>query len=118
MATIARLKPGNVPIFEGLKPRLILEEKYAVKKDGTTIPILKSVIPIKLKGEQVLLEAFMDLSARKQAELAMVDAKTAAENANKAKSEFLGHHEPRNKNPHERHHGIHRSAVKRRIPRG
>ena len=80
---------GECPIFEGQKPRVILEEKYAIKKDGTTIPILKSVIPIKLKGERVLLEAFMDLSARKQAELAMIEAKTAAENANKAKSEFL-----------------------------
>ena len=80
---------GDCPIFEGNKPRLILEEKYAIKKDGTTIPILKSVIPIKLKGERVLLEAFMDLSARKQAEIAMVEAKTMAETANKAKSEFL-----------------------------
>ncbi len=80
---------GECPIFEGQKPRVILEEKYAIKKDGTTIPILKSVIPIKLKGKKVLLEAFMDLSARKQAEIAMINAKTAAENANKAKSEFL-----------------------------
>jgi len=83
------LKAGDCPIFEGKKPRLILEEKYAIKKDGTSIPILKSVIPIKLKGERVLLEAFMDLSARKQAEISMVEAKTVAETANKAKSEFL-----------------------------
>ncbi len=82
-------KVGDCPIFEVKESRLILEEKYAIKKDGTTIPILKSVIPIKLKGERVLLEAFMDLSARKQAEIAMVEAKTAAETANKAKSEFL-----------------------------
>ncbi|SMC37881.1 PAS domain S-box-containing protein [Desulfocicer vacuolatum DSM 3385] len=83
------LKSGECPIFEGKKSKLILEEKYAIKKDGTTIPILKSVIPIKLKGKRVLLEAFMDLSARKQAETAMIEAKTAAETANKAKSEFL-----------------------------
>ena len=83
------VKPGDCPIFEGKKPKLILEEKYAIQKGGGTIPILKSVIPIKLKGERVLLEAFMDMSARKQAEIAMVEAKTVAETANKAKSEFL-----------------------------
>lgn len=83
------IKDKDCPIFEGDATRLILEEKYAIKKDGTTIPILKSVIPIKLKGERVLLEAFMDLSAQKQAEIAMLEAKTVAETANKAKSEFL-----------------------------
>ena len=83
------VKDGDCPIFERKKSRLILEEKYAIKKGGATIPILKSVIPIKLKGERVLLEAFMDLSARKQAEVAMIEAKIVAETANKAKSEFL-----------------------------
>ena len=87
MGNYCTVKTGECPIFEGLRPRVILEEKYAVKKDGSTLPILKSVIPIKLKGQRVLLEAFIDLSARKEAETAMKDAKIAAENANKAKSE-------------------------------
>ena len=40
-------------------------------RDGTTIPILKSVVRLHLDGEDVLLEAFLDLTERKRAEVAL-----------------------------------------------
>ena len=79
----------SCPIFDLKQPNVVLKERTAIKRDGSEVSILKSVIPIRLKGRQVLLEAFMDLSAIKRAEVAMKAAKEAAESANQAKSDFL-----------------------------
>ncbi|MBT8763395.1 response regulator [Desulfohalobiaceae bacterium Ax17] len=49
---------------------------------GEKIPVLKTVIPIRLWGEAVLVEAFVDISAQKK-------AIEAAEEAARVKSEFL-----------------------------
>jgi PAS domain S-box-containing protein len=43
-------------------------EKTLLRKDGTGIPILKTVVPITLEGEEVLLEAFVDVSEMKAAQ--------------------------------------------------
>jgi diguanylate cyclase (GGDEF)-like protein/PAS domain S-box-containing protein len=43
-------------------------ERVIRHEDGAEIPILKTVTPITLGGEDVLLETFVDISARKQAE--------------------------------------------------
>ena len=43
-------------------------ERVLLKPDGTRVPILKSVVPITLKGENYLLESFIDITERKQAE--------------------------------------------------
>lgn len=64
-------------------------EKTLIDKRGAHIPILKTVLPIKYDGEDVLLEAFMDISQLKQIEKELQLAKSDAENANMAKSEFL-----------------------------
>ncbi len=42
---------------------------------GEKVPILKSAIPIRLGEEEVILEAFMDISARKQAERELLESK-------------------------------------------
>ncbi len=83
------LQQGECPICDLKHAKVVLKERNALKQDNTIVNILKSVIPIKLKGEAVLLEAFMDLSAIKQAEQATLEAKNAAELANRTKSEFL-----------------------------
>ena len=43
-------------------------EKVLLDSDGREIPILKTVLPITLEGEEVLLEAFVDITERRQAE--------------------------------------------------
>ena len=83
------IEENNCPIYDRKMPNVVLRERSALRKDGSVVNILKSVIPIKLNGREVLLEAFMDLSSIKAAEQAILTAKTAAESANRAKSEFL-----------------------------
>ena len=43
-------------------------ERVLIGKDAAQIPILKTVTPIQLSGEELLLEAFVDISERKAAE--------------------------------------------------
>ena len=43
-------------------------ETILVKKDGKKLPILKTVVPLEIDGEQVLLEAFIDITDQKHAE--------------------------------------------------
>ena len=60
-------KKGKCPIFD-LGQKIDSSEKILVTKEGRRIPILKTVIPIELHGKEVLLEAFIDITERKQAE--------------------------------------------------
>jgi diguanylate cyclase len=46
-------------------------ERILRRSDGQTIPILKSVTEINLEGEDVLLETFIDITERKQAEASL-----------------------------------------------
>ena len=85
-------------------------ERVALGADGSRVPILKTVIPFVWQGQDVLLEAFVDISQQKQQEhelaarvreltearAALIEAKNdadaareAAECANRAKSDFL-----------------------------
>lgn len=43
-------------------------ERLLISKDRQEIPILKTVVPIQLDGEEVLLEAFVDIRLQKDAE--------------------------------------------------
>ena len=43
-------------------------ERVLLKPDGARVPILKSVVPITIKGENYLLESFIDITERKKAE--------------------------------------------------
>ena len=46
-------------------------EKILRRKDGQNIPVIKTVIEMRLQGEDVLLESFVDISWRKEAEAAL-----------------------------------------------
>lgn len=75
------------PIID-LKQKVEKSEKVLITKDGRHIPILKTVVPVKLGDRDVLLEAFVDISERKRNEEIRRENERL-ELANKAKSEFL-----------------------------
>ncbi len=99
---ICPAQAGNCPIFD-LGQEVDNAERTIRRADGTLLPVLKTVTRIILKGEEHLLESFVDItelhSARTELETtneelveATVRAKhlmAAAEKANVAKSEFL-----------------------------
>ena len=58
---------NNCPVID-LGNSVDNSEKVLLNSDGQEIPILKTVLPITLEGEEVLLEAFIDITERLQAE--------------------------------------------------
>ncbi len=58
-------------------------EKTIRGKDGREIPVLKTVLPMQLEGEAVLLETFVDISERKRAEEELVQRIDETEEANR-----------------------------------
>jgi PAS domain S-box-containing protein len=58
---------GECPICDQGKA-IDNSEREIIRKDGTRLPVLKSVIPITIKGKEKLLEYFVDISDRKKAE--------------------------------------------------
>lgn len=93
---------GQCPISD-LKQTLDNSERTVLRKNGTRLPVLKTVVPIMLDNHPYLLESFVDISERKRIEeelrqtnlnleQAIVRANQLtleAERANAAKSEFL-----------------------------
>ena len=86
--TISASKEGQCPVLD-IGEALNSSERNLVTSKGEHLPILKTVVPIKLKDEEVLLEAFVDITELKKAQVALEKAKERAEIANRAKSEFL-----------------------------
>lgn len=79
---------GRCPIAD-LGHAVDNSERVVVRADGTLVPVLKTVVPITLGGRKVLLESFVDITERKQAQTELERAKLAAEVASEAKSRFL-----------------------------
>lgn len=72
-----------------LKQSIDTSEKVLLNGKGECLPVLKSVVPVKIGEKEYLIESFIDLSERKKFEEELLQAKLAAESANRAKSEFL-----------------------------
>ena len=85
---ICTAQEGQCPVLD-LGQAVDRAENELIKCDGSRIPILKTVLPITLAGEEVLLETFVDITELKRAEEALVEARRQAETANKTKSQFL-----------------------------
>ncbi|MBN2667883.1 MAG: response regulator [Bacteroidales bacterium] len=78
---ITKTEKGKCPIFDLGMKEYSLQERSMKAKNGE-ISVLKSAIPLKINDEDVLLEAFMDISAQKA-------SRQKEKEANEAKSNFL-----------------------------
>lgn len=79
---------GNCPVLDHHQT-VERSERVLVRKDGSQVPILKTVSKMTIGNRRYLLESFIDLSERKAMEEELRQAKDAAEAANRAKSMFL-----------------------------
>lgn len=64
-------------------------EKVIFNQVGKTVPILKSVVPVRISGYDFLIESFVDLTDIKNTEEELIQSRIIAETANRAKSDFL-----------------------------
>ncbi len=65
--TLCPAQIGKCPILD-LKEKVDYSERVLLTRDGRRIPILKTVVPVEFDGEDVLLEAVIDITERKQSE--------------------------------------------------
>lgn len=63
--TLCPAATGQCPILD-LQQQVDRSERVLFTKDHSQVPILKSVTPIMYNGEEVLLEAFVDITERKK----------------------------------------------------
>jgi len=64
---ICPAEQGHCPITD-LHQRVDNSERKLLRRDGSAIAILKTVVPITLRGRRYLLESFVDISERKKME--------------------------------------------------
>ncbi len=86
--TICPADLNKCPIID-LGQKVDSSQRILLGPGGKHIPILKTVRPIHLDGDEVLLEAFVDISQLKETEAELLLARGKAESASRAKSEFL-----------------------------
>ncbi len=77
-------KEGMCPVTD-MKHEVTKEETLLTRADGSTIPVLKTVKPVRTGSRELLIEIFLDLTERKKLEeelrrLSMTDPLTGAYN--------------------------------------
>ncbi|WP_321940108.1 ATP-binding protein [Burkholderia cepacia] len=76
-------------IAGGRKPRVVTHELSVDRVDGGAAYLAAHIVRTRYRGVDVLLCTLTDITARKQAEDKLREAREAADDANKAKSTFL-----------------------------
>jgi len=66
-ATLCSVQPEQCPILD-LNQKIDQSERVLVTKNGREIPILKSAVPVTIDSEEILLEAFVDITRMKEIE--------------------------------------------------
>lgn len=79
---------GKCPV-DGTECKTDSSEQLLKRADGQLLPILKKETAIQIHQREFLLESFLDITEQVRTKEQMLKAKNVAENANKAKSEFL-----------------------------
>ena len=64
------------------------DEFLLAHSDGTEIPVLRTLVPVTVQGENVILVVFVDISQRKQAEEELHEYAAALEEANQSLREY------------------------------
>ncbi len=64
---------GKCPVTD-LGQTVNSSERILIKKDGSQIPVIKTVVPIQIDNRNVLLESFIDISERKKAEKELLES--------------------------------------------
>jgi PAS domain S-box-containing protein len=85
---VCAAQKGHCPVLDDGKS-VDKAERALVRKDGSRITVLKTVVPVTLAGKKFILESLVDITTQKDAEKQLLEAKELAEEASKAKSEFL-----------------------------
>jgi diguanylate cyclase (GGDEF)-like protein/PAS domain S-box-containing protein len=80
---ICRAERGKCPITD-LRQTVDNEEEILIRIDGQRVPVIKTVVPVTVKGRRYLLESFIDITERKRSEQAL------QENEKKYRSLFEG----------------------------
>ncbi len=70
--TLCPAEVDRCPILD-LGQELDRSERVLVTREGERVSILKSVVPVTLDGEEALLETFVDITERKQAEQSVAE---------------------------------------------
>jgi PAS domain S-box-containing protein len=72
---------GQCPITD-LGEKVDNAERSLLRGDGTQVPVLKTVIGVSIGGREYLLESFIDITARKRAETALMQINQELEKTN------------------------------------
>ena len=78
----------SCPILDAL-PQDPTGTSYITTSSGKKIPVIKAAVPASLFDHHVVVETLVDISAQKQLEAELLEAKEAAEAGARAKAQFL-----------------------------
>jgi len=80
-AFVCPAEAGTCPVTD-LNRTMDNSEQFVLRADGGRIPVIKTVVPISIKGRPHLLESFVDISSQKQMENDLRQAKEETESVN------------------------------------